>query len=136
MGYITKKMENIFKENDRVFHISHGWGNIISLGDKSLNVKFANVKFDNDVKPFFGIRVDLLSFTEYSLWDFSQDCSQLIPEAGQVVWVRDEDDDEWVITHFVKMGGAYYCTYDGNPFLKTYNTWRYLTIKNPYLNEN
>lgn len=128
-------MENIFKENDRVFHISYGWGNIMTLGDKSLDVKFANVKFDNDVKPFFGISLDLLSFTEYSLWDFSQERSQLIPEVGQVVWVRDEDDDEWVITHFVKMDGIYYCTYDGNPFLNIYNTWRYLTTENPYKNE-
>jgi hypothetical protein len=124
-------MENIFKENDRVFHISHGWGNVISPSDRSVGVKF-----DNEEKLFYILGLNLLSFTEYSLWNYSQERPQIIPEVGQVVWVRDEDDDEWVVTHFVQMDGAYYCTYDGNPFLKVYNTWRYLTTKNPYLNEN
>lgn len=127
-------MENIFKLNDRVFHISYGWGSVIRSNDKLLAIHF-----DSQKEPHLLLdshRFNLLSFTEYSLWNFSQERPQLIPEVGQVVWVRDEDDDEWVITHFVKMDGIYYCTYDGNPFLKTYNTWRYLTTENPYKNEN
>lgn len=125
-------MKNIFKENDRVFHISYGWGSVISEGDVT-----AGVKFDNDEKPILIFGVDLLSFTEYKLDGISQERPpEKLPERGQVVWVRDEEDDEWEVTHFVKKDGQYYGAFEANPFLGHFTTWKYLTTKNPYLNEN
>jgi hypothetical protein len=125
-------MKNIFKENDRVFHISYGWGDVISEGDVT-----AGVKFDNDEKPILIFEVGLLSFTEYKLDGISQERSEKLPERGQVVWVRDEEDDHWTVGHFVKKDGLYYEVSEGSPHIEYYfTTWKYLTTKNPYLNEN
>lgn len=122
--------KNIFEPNDRVFHILHGWGNVISCSDIG-----ARVKFDDDIHDRL-IVFDFLSFTEYKFEGFSIDRPEILPEFGQVVWVRDENDDEWEVTHFIKKDGPCYDTCESNPFSGHYSTWRYLTTKNPYLNEN
>lgn len=127
-------MENIFKKNDRVFHISYGWGNVIRATDGILAIHF-----DSQKEPhlLFDSRwVDLISFTEYTLQDFTQERPETLPEKGQVVWVRDDEDDEWLISHFVEQNGNFYGTTDANPFVGIIETnWRYLTTKNPYENE-
>lgn len=127
-------MENIFKLNDRVFHISYGWGSVIRSNDKLLAIHF-----DSQKEPHLLLdshRVNLISFTEYTLQGFSQERPETLPEKGQVVWVRDDEDDEWLISHFVEQNGNFYGTTDANPFVGIIETnWRYLTTKNPYENE-
>jgi hypothetical protein len=124
-------MENIFELHDRVFHISHGWGNVVQTSKFDICVDF-----DNEKELAYIFDLKLVSFNEYKLDGINQERPEKLPERGQVVWVRDEEDDDWEVTHFIKKDGQYYGTFETNPFLGHFHTWKYLTTKNPYLNEN
>ena len=60
-----------------------------------------------------------------------QEVQEELPKKGQVVWVRDNDGQRWVITHFKeKEDNRYFCSAENN-----YNEaigWNQLTTKNPY----
>ena len=131
-------MESIFKIGDRVFDINYGWGNI------------SYIHTNNEILVEFGVhRVSwlytkegvlsnsvnkTLSFTEYTLEGFSQERPEELPKRGNVVWIRDFDDEQWSISHFMKKNGKkYYCS-DSMSEDDMY-IFNQLTTKNPYSNE-
>lgn len=134
-------MKNVFKEGDKVFCILYGHGTVLSIDPfdlYSISVLFESGNeevYTNTGCYDINTKVTL-SFTEYTLQGFSQERPENLPEKGQVVWVRDDEDDEWLISHFVEQNGNFYGTTDANPFVGIIETnWRYLTTKNPYENE-
>ena len=137
-------MENkeIFKLGDKVFCALIGHGIINRVSGTANDLYPIEVKYNNGVE-FYTIdgryckaAFPTLSFIEYTLDGFSQNRPENLPEKGQVVWVRDDEDDEWLISHFVEQNGNFYGTTDANPFVGIIETnWRYLTTKNPYENE-
>jgi hypothetical protein len=124
--------EKIFKIEDKVYHICYGWGVII---DESIS-HFA-IKFINDDKPILIFETRLLSFTEYTLEGFSQEEPEKSPNQGDVVWVRDDNDDKWDINHFI-----HYIQNSKYPYIvspdndeENIRAFKYLTITNPYAND-
>ena len=116
-----KMKKEVFKEGDRVFHIEYGWGVVIQA-DKSvrygIEVKFDEVSFDCGVsytldgKEFESSKQSLLSFTEYTLWGFSQERPFVLPNVGELCLVRDFKDNVWkarefkkFTTHFLDVSG-------------------------------
>ena len=131
------KNELIFKVKDKVFDIRHGWGIVFRIHSDVVEVEFKSEKKSIVIWYEFKQAGAFLSFTEYNLQGFSQERPETLPEKGQVVWVRDDEDDEWLISHFVEKQGRYYGTTDGDPFSGIVETgWKYLTTENPYKNEN
>lgn len=123
-------IDNIFKNNDRVYHYIYGWGTIIDMGN--------SVVFDerlNLVMDVYSQR-NFLSFTRYSIEGFSQERPEELPKKGQIVWVRGKFPSEWTIGHFIeKIEGYYFVSV--YPNLKDWN-YKGIEIKttNPYENEN
>jgi hypothetical protein len=138
-------METIFKEGDRVFDIKYGWGVVSSVNirtrDWPIEVLFDGEEELTDQYSFDG-RAFLnypptLSFTEYTLNGFSQERPEPLPKKGQIVWVRDWEGQSWSIAHYVqKSKDGYYVTHrDPLSIHLNGSTYRYLTTKNPYANE-
>jgi hypothetical protein len=131
-------MKTIFKEGDKVFDIQYGWG-IVKHIDFDANYPIF-CRFDND-KQCYSIdgkiisgAIPTLSFTEYTLEGFSQERPEELPKRGDVVWVRDNDNEPWFISHFISKENEWHLT----SFImndKKYLKWRQLTTKNPYENE-
>ncbi len=124
-------MEKIFKKWDRVYHFVYGWGNIV-------NDEFPlEVEFDSRKGPYRDMFKDayLLSFTEYTLEGFSQERPEPLPNKGDIVWVRDDDSEDWRITHFFHKDiyGNYLASIYYNDL--TPPIWKYMTTKNPHTNE-
>jgi hypothetical protein len=127
-------MKTIFKEGDKVFDIQYGWG-IVKRIDFDANYPIF-CRFDND-KQCYSIdgkiisgAIPTLSFTEYTLEGFSQERPEELPNKGDVVWVRDEDDEHWRVTHFIeKSQDSYWTSIDMQ--LKTLMPWKQLTTINP-----
>lgn len=92
---------SIFKEKDRVFHFSSGWGTITEV----LNEECVLVIFDNNngtTTTVSGTNVHLLSFTEYTLLDggFSQQRPKPEIEKGTVIYVKYNTSRYWHIGTF------------------------------------
>jgi hypothetical protein len=124
-------MESIFREGDRVYHYLYGWGNVIKI-ITSNNYLWVRVQFDDKPKEFEDNFKDgfLLSFTEYKLEGFSKERPEKLPNKGDVVWVRDEDDEHWRVTHFIeKSQDSYWTSFDMQ--LRTLMPWKQLTTINP-----
>lgn len=98
-------METIFKVGDKVFDYQFGWGKVINdnWGPKypievqfNKSFKWSYTKdgriYDNCINP-------TLSLTEYTLEGFSQ---EKLPKKGDIVWVRDHEDEDWAVSHFLK----------------------------------
>jgi hypothetical protein len=137
-------METIFKEGDRVFHYHYGWGTIKSISNSDRERYPVPVNFDTSDSTWFtcdGRELDCekptLSFTEYKLEGFSQERPEPLPKKGQIVWVRDWEGQSWFIAHYVqKSKDGYYVTHrDPLSIHLNGSTYRYLTTKNPYANE-
>jgi hypothetical protein len=134
-------METIFKKGDKVFCILAGWGTVseINKGEYPILVQFNGTlysyKKDGRVHS---LAHPTLSFTEYSLEGFSQKRPEPAPKKGQIVWVRDWEGQSWFIAHYVqKSKGGYYVTHrDPLSIHLNGSTYRYLTTKNPYANED
>jgi hypothetical protein len=128
----------IFKEQDRVYHFLYGWGEVIKLLSNN-NQSWVRVQFDKQAKGFEDNFRDgfLLSFTEYTLEGFSQDRPEELPTKGQIVWVRDDKDDRYDINHFIyKIENAkypYVCSPDNDE--ENIKQFKFLTTINPYTNE-
>jgi hypothetical protein len=129
-------MDNIFRKGDRVYHYEHGWGHVIETCDMYdfilVNVNFANnpLHIKNTFKNGY-----MLSFTEYTLEGFTQERPEPLPNKGDIVWVRDDDSEDWRITHFFHKDiyGNYLASIYYNDL--TPPIWKYMTTKNPYTNE-
>lgn len=139
-------MGQIFKKGDRVFCYQYGWGQITKIHSNNVEfpilVHFPNV--DEDISFTNDGEYDLnhkptLSFTEYTLEGFSQERPEELPKPGDIVWVRDREYDNWMITYFRKFGNGE-LRYGANPrnsgdSADTYY-YRFLTTINPYANEH
>lgn len=129
-------MEDIFKVGDRVFHLQNGWGTVL-YSPKDI---YYLVRFDDNRTDFWYTKINnkVLSFTEYTLNGFSQERPEELPKKGQVVWVRDLDDQAWYVSMFwdydpSEPDGPYVVTpnfYEGD-----HECYRFMTTKNPYENE-
>lgn len=130
-------MEDVFKVGDRVFHIQNGWGTIVY----SPRDEYYLVDFDDNSTQFWYSKSNnkVLSFTEYTLEGFSQERPEELPKKGDIVWVRDREYDNWMITYFMRIGNGE-LKYGTNPrksddSAHTYY-YRYLRTTNPYANEH
>jgi len=128
-------MENVFKEGDRVYLYTLGWGTI-----KELGVFFIVIKFDifDDDRHIGGGLTELISFTEYTLEGFSQERPEELPKPGDIVWVRDHEWDNWMITYFRRYGNGifkYGTNSKNSGSCPSVDYYKYLTTKNPYANE-
>lgn len=138
-------MENVFQVGDRVFDIMYGWGEVINIDEYdrvSVIVLFddnlqRSYLFDGKYSSEGGYPRPVLSFTEYKLEGFTQERPEVLPKKGDIVWVRDNESDEWCISHFLFKSEKLYGTTDLNPFKAKYPEfyWKYMTTKNPYENE-
>ena len=131
-------MKTVFKENDKVFDVRYGWGKVDLIYNPNhypivVKYKIGHISYTLDGKSSHEDLTPMLSFTEYTLQGFSQERAELLPERGQIVWVRDSELDEWVITQFISKEGDRYKTTDSNPFGDKHKLcWNKLTTINPY----
>ena len=136
-------MKTVFKQNDEVFDASFGFGEVIEIKDSPdvtypIIVKFGNdtYSYTLDGKRYAKNLVPSLSFTEYDYVNggFSQERREVLPNRGDVVWVKDREESEWICAQFMcKEHGQYKVTGE-NPFNENngfYN--KFLTTINPYL---
>lgn len=127
--------QTIFKVGDRVFHIQYGWGIIDEEFSDMLMVVFDGRPKRNERFGFTKFNNKLLSFTEYTLNGFSQERPEPLPNKGDVVWVRDREYDNWMITYFMKLGGGE-MKYGTNPRKSDDSVhcyyYKYLTTIDPY----
>jgi hypothetical protein len=124
------------KEGDRVFCINFGWGTVRNLcGWMDFPIE---VNFDNDYTDCYSLEgklfdymIPTLSFKEYTIEGFSQERPEDLPEEGQIVWVKDENDEFWQIGHFWMKSDDRYLISSGRP-----GGWNIMgnqiTTKNPY----
>jgi hypothetical protein len=136
-------MATIFKKGDRVFDIEYGWGNVVEIQEwdrYAVKVIFDEkcqhtYLFDGKYPSEGGYPRKVLSFTEYKLEGFSQERPKELPQKGDIVWVKDDEDGAWLISHFIKKeNGLYYCS-DAASDDDYSMPFAYLTTKNPYSNE-
>jgi hypothetical protein len=124
-------MKTIFKKGDKVYFHIYGWGKIIDI-DFDFKVKFESLDYS---KYFDDETSKLLSFTEYKLDGFSQERPEELPQKCDIVWVKDDKDGAWLISHFIKKeNGLYYCS-DAASDDDYSMPFAYLTTKNPYSDE-
>lgn len=126
-------MEAIFKEGDKVYLYPLGWGDIQYKSDYDYSIYFQSIE---DTRYIGGDVRRLLSFTEYTLEGFSQLRPEELPNRGDVVWIKeDEDQYFWQIGHFFKKSDNRYLVSQGRP-----DGWSIsgvvMTTKNPYANEH
>jgi len=134
-------MKTIFKEGDKVFDVRYGWGEVIYIIDNGLyRVK---VMYEYGTNTYtsdgFHLKTDLipiLSFTEYTLQGFSQERPEILPERGQIVWVRSNENSDWYCAQFMSKDDTGYKVTNKNPF-DDINGLHYnlLTTINPYSNK-
>jgi hypothetical protein len=77
-----------------------------------------------------------LSFTEYKLDGFSQERPENLPKLGEVVWVRDRDNEDWIVRHFLRKIEVKYLAIEDNPetyIFSEYDLWDKMTTENPYM---
>ena len=85
----------LFKEGDRVYHYTYGWGEITTHEENAI----IRVKFFADTIAFMD--GNLLSFTEYTLQGFSQERPIILPEVGELCLVRGRENHSWSVRKFV-----------------------------------
>lgn len=142
-------METVFKTGDRVYEgvRFQSWGTVTETEKDtffSIIVQFDNL--DNAISFTLDGRYKsneppTLSFTEYDLVKvgFSQERPEILPEKGDIVWVRDSEDEAWKIVHFIqkiqKITQHYFeCSNYSN--LTEIFYYKFMTTKNPFKNES
>ena len=138
-------MEDIFKVGDKVFHYEFGgWGEVIFEYKEGIipfpivcSFPSGEASFTWDGR-YYESHPQTLSFTEYVLEGFSQQKPIKIPNVGEVVWVRDLEDQNWNVSMFLD----YDTTEKDGPYIVSPNfiegdheCWKLLTTQNPYTNE-
>lgn len=120
----------IFKEGDRVYVHSLGWGTITEIGF------YIVIKFDSidDTRYIGGGLVHLISFTEYTLDGYSQDRPEELPNRGDVVWIKEMGTKMYVPIIFMEAINDDYVLSFNFINIKVINKDFVLT-KNPYTNE-
>lgn len=125
--------KNIFKVGDKVYLYPLGWGDIQYKSDYDYSIYFESIQ---DKRYIGGDVRSLLSFTEYTLKGLSQERPKELPKPGDIVWVRDSEYDNWMITYFRKYAIDRELKYGTNPRNSGSSQdcyfYRYLTTENPY----
>lgn len=132
---MKNKNKNRWFVGQEVFDIRYGWGTIYDISsDEGFKVTFRSkiwrkYRISDDTSI-------LVSTTEYSLNNHSHDPIEVLPELGAVCWVRDDNKEKWLITHFVRKQDDIYITTDANPF--KYEeldllAWSQMTPVNPFV---
>lgn len=121
--------KTIFREKDKVYVASVGWGTVIDAG---CSTPSGWVSIESNGK-IFCVETYFVSFTKYTLEGFSQERPEELPDVGQVVWVRKIFPSEWTIGHFrEKEKDRYYISSCNNE----YNDFGFeIRTTNPYANE-
>ena len=123
--------ESKFKVGDSVYLYPIGWGIIEIVNEYDYKVYFHVINQSRFISAEW---INLLSFTEYMIEGISQDRSEVQPESGQIVWVRDSEYRDWQISHFVNMNTSlnhkYFCSHTNND--ENIEGFIYLTTENPY----
>jgi hypothetical protein len=142
---IVNNMKTVFKVGDKVYDARYGWGEVtdISFSTKyPIEVAFDKCNGYNDYYTYAGLDNDLdsltplLSFTEYTLQGFSQERAELLPERGQIVWVRDSENSDWICAQFMRKEKGVYITTAIDPFNDENGIcYNLLTTENPYINK-
>jgi hypothetical protein len=101
--------KEIFKVGDKVFHYGFGWGKIDFIDDEPNDYPIIVVfnpgkeeTFTLDGKIHLTDINPTLSFTEYSVSNFSQERPIVLPEVGELCLVRDSDTETWIAIQFKK----------------------------------
>jgi hypothetical protein len=125
----------IFKEQDRVYHFLYGWGEVVKLLSNN-NQSWVRVQFDKQEKGFEDNFRDgfLLSFTEYTLEGFSQERPEPLPKLGDIVWGKGFHTTDWSIGHYLGKQHASY-KISSTPNAESYWLANKITTINPYTNE-
>ena len=142
-------MKTVFETGDRVYDFTKGlgWGTIKQIIPNS-NIDYPiMVSFDNgelvsytlDGKIYENDPHPTLSFTESDLvkGGFSQGRPEILPERGDIVWVRNDKDGKWKIAHFVQLIEDITYLYECSDYtnLVDRDTYKFMTTKNPYKND-
>lgn len=127
---------------DKVFCIHNGWGVVFKFNGDSqfpIEVSFDNDKFIDSYNIMGALYEDFsptLSFTEYTLEGFSQEKPEELPKPGDIVWVRDNEYDNWMITYFRKYEIDKKLKYGAHPRNSDDSNnimyYQFMTTKNPY----
>ena len=127
-------MGQIFEIGDRVFDIRWGWGEVVDhlYGDYLIKFHPTNPMLYNEIS------MKMVSFTEYTLEGFSQERPEVLPKKGDIVWVRDDKNEEWKIMHFIGLHPTSSYKYRVSRMNSYSNTtdYMYMTTTNPYANEH
>ena len=137
-------MKTVFKVGDKVFDARYGWGEVSNIdNDKDLYPIYVTFNQCTGYYTWDGRDHDadnltpILSFTKYTLQGFSQESPEVLPNRGDIVWVRNNENEDWTCAQFMwKVDGSYRAS--------IYNPWKesngvhyiFLTTINPYINEN
>ena len=112
-------MKTVFKVGQKVFDIRYGWGVVNETYNYSImypiSVKFLrdNVTYTLDGRSYHA-HLPLLSLTEYTIQGFSQERPVVLPEAGELVLVRNHEIERWRAFEFHSFDGLLYnCYQDG-----------------------
>ena len=132
-------MKTVFKVEDKVYDARYGWGEVTDISfSTKYPIEVAFMKC-NDYYTYAGLDHDLdsstplLSFTEYTLQGFSQERPEILPERGQIVWVRNNENSNWYCTQFMWKNEEMYRATTGNPFDDTNGAhYKFITTENPY----
>lgn len=130
----------IFKKDDRVFCVIYGWGKIIAVdyGSHPITVQFDNNRIItyNSNGCLDANANQSLSFTEYKLDGFSLERPENLPKLGEVVWVKDRDNEDWIVRHFLRKFEVKYLAIEDNPetyIFSEFDLWDKMTTENPYM---
>lgn len=126
--------KTIFKLKDVVYVSSFGWGIVIDAGCSTPD---GWVGVETNSGRIIHVDTYLVSFTEYTLEGFSQDRPEELPKKGDIVWVRDDKNEEWKIMHFIGLhptSSYKYRVSKINSYSNT-NDYMYMATTNPYANE-
>jgi hypothetical protein len=129
-------MKTIFKPNDKVFDYQFGWGEVSRIKDDgSVYVEFSNKYYCvyGSSGKFTPSHINpTLSFTEYTIKGFSQERPESLPEKGDVVWVRNREDENWEVAHFIEKQDNCYLVSPNSPYNEAGVLYFSLTTVNPY----
>jgi hypothetical protein len=134
-------MKTVFKVGDKVYDARYGWG-VIERADNGcdlpypilVNFKKGHSSYTLEGKAAIVDLIPLLSFTEYTLQGFSQERAELLPERGQIVWVRDNENSDWICAQFMRKEKGAYITTAIDPFNDENGIcYNLLTTENPYI---
>jgi hypothetical protein len=131
-------MKTVFKVGDKVYDVRYGWGKIDLIYNPNhypiiVKYKICHISYTLDGKSSHEDLIPLLSLTEYTLQGFSQERPEILPERGQIVWVRNNENSNWSLAQFMWKNKEMYRVTAGNPFDDTNGAhYKFITTENPY----